>query len=118
MNVIDCKTLADLYQQLGATYWCSRNTEGWYTRHHRERTKKWLALITEARSILLDVPIVDQRAFRKLLVKYFAADLMSQVPYIAGLRYPSDWLNEELCKDVVEKWVNGEYDVEEVTCGM
>lgn len=109
MNVTDCRTLADLYQQLGSSIWCSHTTSGQAAWYHDEQAGKWFDLINEARPILLVQP-VDRRAFRRLLVRYFEDDLMSQVPYITKLRYPGDWLNEELCKEVVEKWVNGEYD--------
>ncbi len=112
MNVIDCKTLADLYHQLGASVWCSRTTEGSTAEYHAARAEKWFALINEARPLILKTTsnTIDKQAFRRLLVKYFEDDLLSQVPYIADLQYPGAWLNEELCKEVVEKWVNGEYD--------
>ena len=109
MNITECTNLADLYQQLGASVWCSQNTSDPTAEYHRKEAEKWLALISEARPILFARP-VDMSAFRKLLVKYFEAELLTGVPYIAKLRYPSDWLDKELCKSVVEKWVSGDYD--------
>ena len=110
MKITDCKTLGDLYQQLGASTWAAYDTEGVIQQYHKDEACKWLRLITEAWPILMTSPI-DRRAFRRLLVKYFSYNLLSQVPYLVpGFKYPSDWLNEELCAEVVEKWVNGEYD--------
>lgn len=116
VSIVQTTSLSDLHQLLGASYWASENTS--YcpaAAYHRAQTEKLLALINEARPILL-APTVDTRAFRRLLVKYFEAKLLTQVPYIAKLRYPTDWCDKELCKEVVEKWVNGDYGIGGNTC--
>lgn len=112
VSIVETTSLADLHQLLGASYWAMIETEGtnaWS--YHRKQVDILLELIGEARPILFAQP-VDRRAFRTLLVKYFEGVLLTEVPYIAKLRYPSDWLDKQLCKDAVEKWVNGDYDKE------